>query len=249
MAIARFAWRFHLPFPVPLPVLLPVLLVVLLVALPAHGEKDDPLPDAPPVHASNAGQIAHSKWFGVVDPGEKVPPLYTRDKMMFWLHEEISPLSLAPALVTSGYEQLVNGDPKYGTDSAAFGQRFGAAVLREASMRFFADSLMPTLTHEDPRYFRKAYGGVMARGLYAAERVIVNQRDDGSKGFNYSDILGRAAASGLTMTYYPHPSANYRVVMSTWGISLAGLAGNNLFLEFWPDVRDKVFHRHRNKTN
>ena len=83
----------------------------------------------------------------------------------------------------------------------------------------------------------------MARGEYAAERVFVYQRDDGSRGFNYSDTVGRAAASALTMTYYPRPSANVRVAATTWGVSLAGLAGNNLFLEFWPDVRDKLFHR------
>jgi hypothetical protein len=33
------------------------------------------------------------------------------------------------------------------------------------------------------------------------------------------------------------------VVFRTWGVSLAGAAGNNLFLEFWPDIRDKLFHR------
>ena len=216
---------------------------------PAPPAKDDSLPDAPsvrpPVHASEPGKFPKSKWFGVVDPGEEVPPLYTRDKMMFWVHEEFGPLSLFPAFTSAGWGQLTDSDPKYGSDSGAFGDRLGAAVVRQASFRFFADSLMPTITHEDPRYFRKAYGSITQRGVYAAERVFVDQRDDGSHGFNYSDTLGRAAASALTMAYYPHESANAGVAARTWGISLAGLAGNNLFFEFWPDVRDKLFHRHR----
>jgi len=227
------------------------LVVILLATVPAFCEKpgeDDALPNAPPVHRSDPGQIAESKWFGVVDPGEKIPPLYARDKMMFWLHEEFGPLSLLPAFTSSGWEQLVDTDPKYGSDSGAYGERLGAAVVREASMRFFSDSLLPTLTHEDPRYFRRARGGIVARGEYAAERVFVSQRDDGSRGFNYSDTLGRAAASALTIAYYPGPSANARVAAKTWGVSLVGLAGNNLFLEFWPDVRDKVFHWHRGET-
>ncbi|HEX3471989.1 MAG TPA: hypothetical protein VHT28_12480 [Silvibacterium sp.] len=236
MASSRFARRFYF------------LLLVLLPAFPTFCEKDPQLPDAPPVHASAPDQIAKSKWFGVVDPGEKVPPLYTRDKLMFWLHEEFGPLSLFPAFTSAGWGQLVDGDPKYGSDSGAFGDRLGAAVVRQASMRCFSDSLMPALTHEDPRYFRKAYGSIPQRGVYAAERVFVAQRDDGSHGFNYSDTMGRAAASALTMTYYPHPSANVRVAGQTWGVSLAGLAGNNLFLEFWPDLRDAMFHRHK-KTN
>jgi hypothetical protein len=184
----------------------------------------------------------------VVDPGEKVPPLNSRDKMVFWLHEEVSPVGWFPAILSAGYDQLTNGDPKYGSDSVAFGERVGAAFLRESSYRFFSDSLFPTLTHEDPRYFRKANGGVKARGLYAAEQAFVGQRDNGSTGINYSDILGHLAGSALTATYYPAPSVSARVVMETWGISLAGEAGGNLFLEFWPDVRDAVFHRHRHRT-
>ncbi len=238
MAKQRFSCHFCFP------------LLILLLTGPAFGQPapptaDDLLPDAPPVHASDPDHIAQSKWFGVVDPGEKIPPLYARDKMMFWLHEEFGPLSLLPAFTSAGWGQLVDGDPKYGTDSGAFGERLGAAVIRQASFRFFSDSLMPTLTHEDPRYFRKARGTITKRGVYAAERVFVCQRDDGSRGFNYSDTLGRAAASALTIAYYPGPSANVRVAAQTWGVSLAGLAGNNLFLEFWPDVRDAVFHRHK----
>ncbi len=223
---------------------------VPLLAARSLCAQNEALPEAPAIHAASAVHVteksgyAESKWFGVVDPGEKVPPLYTRDKMMFWLHEEIEPMSLFPAFTSSGWEQLMNTDPKYGSDSGAFGQRLGAAVVREASMRLFSDSLLPAITHEDPRYYRKAYGPIKERGVYAAERVFVSQRDDGSHGFNYSDTLGRAAASVLTLAYYPGPSTNGRVVARTWGVSLAGLAGVNLFQEFWPDVRDKVFRRH-----
>ncbi len=221
------------------------LLLVGLAAVPALAANDE-LPDAPtPVHSSDPDHYAHSKWYGVVDPGEKVPPLYKRDKMLFWLHEEVSPTSLLPAFVSSGYEQLVGSSPKYGNDSGAWSERFGAAVLRQSSMRFFSDSFLPTVTHEDPRYFRKAYGSIVHRGVYAAERVFVDQRDSGDRGFNYSDTLGRGIASALTMTYYPERSVTPRVVFQTWGVSLAGAAGNNLFLEFWPDIRDAIFHRHR----
>jgi hypothetical protein len=209
-----------------------------------------PQPDAgpPPVHASDTGTYAPSKWYGVVDPGEKVPPLNARDKMLFWMREEISPVGWVPTFSTAGWEQLTDEDPKYGTDSAAFGERLGAAVLRDASMRFFSDSLLPTLTHEDPRYFRKAYGTVVGRGIYAIEQVVVCPRDNGSRDFNYSDTLGHLAASALTVTYYPAPSANGRIVMRTWAVSLAGDASGNLFLEFWPDVRDAIFHHHRRKS-
>ena len=206
-----------------------------------------PDPGPRPEHASDTSSFAPSKWYGVVDPGEKVPPLYARDKMLFWAHEEISPVGWVPVFASAGYEQLMNSDPKYGSDSAAFGERLGAGFLRVTSFRFFSDSLLPTLTHEDPRYYRKGYGNVAARGLYSMERVLVAQHDNGTHGVNYSDIFGHLGGAALTMTYYPQPSVNGRVVMDTWWVALAGDAGGKLFLEFWPDVRDDLFHHRRRK--
>jgi hypothetical protein len=231
------------------------LFLALLIAFPAWGQSsllpNAPLPRArsvpnpgpPPMHASHPSPA--SKWDGVVDPGEVIPPLSPRDKMLFWLHEEVRPMSLAPAFLSAGWGQLIDGHPKYGSDSAAFGERLGAAALREASARFFSDSLLPVVTHEDPRYYRKAYGSITQRGLYAARQVLVAQRDDGSSGFNYSQTFGNLAADALAVTYYPEPSTNAQAVFTAWLWSFAGSAASNLFLEFWPDAGDAIFHRRR----
>ncbi|MFT4115004.1 hypothetical protein [Silvibacterium sp.] len=210
-------------------------------------QNNNPLPDAPaPPHASQTAPLyAQSKWHGVVDPGQPYKPLNTGEKLAFWLHEETSPTSLVPAFFSAGYGQLTGGDPKFGVDSGAFGERLGAAALNEASMRFFSDSLLPTLMHTDPRYFRMGSGPAGTRALWAVERLVIDQNDKGKRVPNYSDLGGRLAASTLALTYYPSESVNATVVMRTWGTSLAGAAANNLFLEFWPDIRDAAFHHGR----
>lgn len=217
----------------------------LLLLFATVSASSQSLPEAPSPAARHI--YAASKWYGIVDPDEKVPPLYARDKMVFWVHEDSSAIGWIPGIISAGWGQLLVSDPNYGSDSAAFGERVGAAALRDTSMRFFSDSLIPTLAHEDPRYFRKAYGGIRERGVYAAERVFIDQRDNGTRGFNLSVVVGHLAASAITPTYYPAPSANGRVVMTTWALSLAGAAGGNVFFEFWPDIRNRVFHHHENK--
>jgi hypothetical protein len=222
--------------------------LMLLSAMAAVAENDSPLPDAPATHKAGRGLLPASR--GVVElyRGEVVPPLEAREKMVYWLREEFSPTSMLPTVMSAGFEQLADTDPKYGSDSAAFGERLGAAAVRGASMRFFSDSLLPTMTHEDPRYFRMAHGRKGLRGLYAAERIFINRRDDGSLGFNYSAIVGHAMASALTMAYYPGPSANAGVAAKTFGFSLLGLAGGHLFTEFWPDVQVRMFERRKADT-
>jgi len=226
-----------------------IMFLLFLPALTAFCEKDGPLPDAPPVHNTGRGFLPIFRGMVEVNRGEAVPPMSASDKMTYWLREETSAGSWFTTFMSAGFEQWVDTDPKYGSDSAAFGERLGAAALRGASMRFFSDSLLPTITHEDPRYFRMAHGPKAKRGLYAAEQVFVGHRDDGSVGFNYSAVVGHAMASALTMTYYPAESVNGGVAAKTFGFSLLGLAGGHLFSEFWPDVRERLVRRHQQNDN
>ena len=200
----------------------------------------------------SAGAVDHAsyakrKWAQYVDPGERVPRLSTHDKMVFWLHEESQPWSAAPALLSAGWGQLTGGAPDYGSDSAAFGERLGAALLRQASFRFFSSSLFPAVDGEDPRYYRKAEGSIRGRAVWAAERVLITQRDSGDHSVNFSLMVGHLAASELTRAWYPRASANEGMALETWGTSLAGAAGNNMFLEFWPDVINRWRHHRERK--
>ena len=177
-----------------------------------------------------------------------MPRLDTHDKMVFWLHEEARPWSAGPALLSAGWGQLTEGSPDYGSDSAAFGERLGAALLRQASFRFFSSSLFPALDGEDPRYYRKAEGSIRSRTIWAAERMLITQRDSGDHSVNFSLIVGHLVASELTMAWYPRASANEGVALETWGTSLAGAVGNNMFLEFWPDVMNR-WRGHRERQH
>jgi len=200
-----------------------------------------------------ASSVSHAsfekrKWARYIDPGERVPRLSRRDKLNFWLHEEAEPWASAPAFIAAGFGQLTLGDPKYGSDSGAFGERLGAAFIRQASMRFFTNSLIPYSNGEDPRYFRKAAGGYRSRALWAVEQVGLTRRDNGEEAFNFSNIVGHLAASALTPLYYPRGSRSAHTVLLTWSTSIAGSAGNNLFLEFWPDAVN-AWHRHRQRVH
>jgi hypothetical protein len=222
------------------------LMMLALSALPAVAQPG-PLPDAPrpsdPINNTPAA-VEKRKWSDVVEPGEKVPALYVKDKLLFPIHEELRPPGWFSTFLSSGWQQLRDTAPRYGVDSGAYGQRLGAAAIRDLSMRTFSDGVLPALLHEDPRYYRKADGTIVHRGLYAASRVFVGQRDSGASGFNTSVVVGHGMASALTMAYYPDKSSNASVVFSTWGFSLLGEAGGNIWSEFWPDTRNRFFRRH-----
>jgi hypothetical protein len=222
------------------------LLTLALSAAPLFSQQNS-LPDSPkPSDPANntPAAVEKRKWSDVVEPGETIPSLSAGDKLLFPIHEELRLTGWVSTFFSSGYQQLVDRDPRYGVDSGAYGQRLGAAAIRDLSMRTFSDGVLPALLHEDPRYYRKADGSFMHRTLYAASRTVVGQRDSGKTSFNTSVVLGHGMASALTMAYYPDKSSNARVVFETFGTSLLGEAGGNWWSEYWPDIRNKFFHRH-----
>ena len=211
------------------------------------------LPDAPQPQqpaqpfAAASGQTAVSslqperKYAPVIEPGRQAQAFTGADKLVFSFTEVARPVSLLPALYSASYEQIFNSDPKYGHDAGAFGEKFGASMLRSASVRVFSDGILAEAFHQDPRYYRVAYGGVLHRSLLSARQALIRHGDDGANQINYSGIGGRAAAAALVVTYYPQPSITAWVVGSTFLTSIATDAGGDLVLEFLPNaIREKL---------
>src|ERR1700677_3390726 len=176
------------------------------------------------------------KFAQVIEPEETAEQFTPPDKLVFSFTEVARPITLLPALYSASYEQLFNTDPKYGHDAGAFGEKFGASMLRSASVRVLSDGILAEAFHQDPRYYRVAYGSFFSRTLLSARQALIRRGDDGSNQINYSGIAGRASAAALVVTYYPEPSITAGGVASTFLISIATDAGRNLVLEFLPNV-------------
>jgi hypothetical protein len=56
--------------------------------------------------------------------------------------ETVNPLTLGGGVFNAGLSHLTNSDPRYGTDSAAFAQRFGASAADITTQNFFGDCLL-----------------------------------------------------------------------------------------------------------
>jgi hypothetical protein len=207
---------------------------------PALRAVESPVPGT---RSNTRAGVRARRWSDVVNPGEKIPRLTVRDKLLFPVHEELRWTTLVPVLFDAEYGNITESDPKYGSNGEAFGKRLGASALHQATSRVLTDGLLPIAFHEDPRYYRQAYGSYQSRTWHALRRVVITQSDSGHRTFNFSDILGRGMGAALTQTYYPSASVNTEVVMRSWGYSVLALGGGNLFEEFWPDIRAKVFHR------
>ena len=198
-----------------------------------------PEPPASGLSGDSAGlpELVAPKHDKYIPAGYAALPLTPHDKVILGMKDLYSPFTFLGDLASAGYSHVLNGQPNYGTNSGAFGQRLGATVIRDASEGVFADIVFSPLLHEDPRYYVEGpQYGFIHRVLYAGTRPIVTRADSGHNTINGEVLLGYAASSALSYTYYPTINQNFHDTAATYGGSLAGAAVGFLVSEFSDQV-------------
>jgi hypothetical protein len=86
------------------------------------------------------------------------------------------------------------------------------------------------------------HGTKRARIAYALSRVVLTRNDAGGTELNKSLVLGTVVSSAISSAYYSPVggSTGAGVIFANAGISLASVAGFNLFKEYWPNVSRKL---------
>lgn len=207
-----------------------ILAVLLSASCFAQGNVDPSLPPAPVAFSRTL--LLFPGVDTVKDPNAEVPPLTTRQKFWLFRRRTFDPSLPVEALMFGGASQGINYSPHYGTGADAFGKRVGSYAGSIASSSFFTDALLPSLFHQDPRYFRKGRGSIPSRIWYAVESEAITRSDAGNLTFNSSGLLGFGMSTALSNAWYPRSSITLSSTMQRYGIKLAISAALNVMREF-----------------
>jgi hypothetical protein len=140
----------------------------------------------------------------------------------------------------AGLSQAVGSHEGLGSGWEGYGKRLGTSISDQLVGNFMTESVMPSLLHQDPRYFRRGHGGVWSRAGYAASRLLVAKSDKGNWTFNYSEVSGNAITAAVGNAYYPG-ERRLGDNISRFGSQMAIDAFSQILKEFWPDVKRKYF--------
>lgn len=182
--------------------------------------------------------------FGVTSR-QNAPPLSSRQKFHLFVKSTFDPFQFALAGLQAGISQANNSFAGYGQGAAGYGKRFGAAFADQVSSNFFSNYAYPVLLKEDPRYFRLGEGTTKHRIFYAIAQEFVCRTDKGTRRFCYSNVLGAFTSGALSNAYYPESDRGFGLTINRSAIALAYGAGGNLIDEFWFDINQKLFHKHK----
>jgi hypothetical protein len=132
--------------------------------------------------------------------------------------------------------QLENQNPSFGQGMAGYAKRLATSYGDQMIGNMMTEGIVPSLLHEDPRYFRVGQGTKGSRVKGALKQILITRTDSGHKTFNFSEWGGNAAAVAVSNLWYP----DTRTVsdnVEKLGIQLATDAFSNVLKEFWPDVK------------
>jgi len=177
------------------------------------------------------------------------PPLSTKQKFRLMARTMIDPFTFVSAGFTAGIGQATNSFMEYGQGASGFGKRYGAAFADNADSNFFSNFAYPVLFKQDPRYFRVGEGPIKARIYSAFEQEFVARKDSGGHTFSYENVLGAITAGTISNTYYPQSERGVGLTASRAAIALGYGCLGDIFLEFWPDIEQKFFHKHESQAN
>jgi hypothetical protein len=171
--------------------------------------------------------------------------LTAKQKMSLAFRSAIDPVTFAAAIGVAGWGEIINSDTDngFGWGADGFAKRAGAKYLDAFDGTMIGNGILPSLLHQDPRYFRLGHGSTTHRALYAVAAAFICKHDNTGKWEpNYSNVGGNLAAGAISNLYYPTETGWSTTIINGMVVTAEGAVGA-VFQEFWPDISRKVLHK------
>jgi Carboxypeptidase regulatory-like domain len=174
------------------------------------------------------------------DSAEAVP-MTTKLKFRLAMRVARDPISILGVGFMSGIEQAAD-TPNYVQGAKGYGQRFGANAAGAFSNILIGGAILPSLLHQDPRYFYQGTGGTRSRLAHAFATPFICRGDNGRRQINFSTMGGDLGATALSMTYLPNSNRGMGTVFTQFGINtaervFAAIAQEFIIPRFTPSFR------------
>jgi hypothetical protein len=188
--------------------------------------------------------------FLTLENADKVAPLTTKQKFAVVTRSSFDYIQIPWYALLAGISQAQNSDPGYGQGAAGYGKRFASAAADGTIENYWTSAILPSIFHQDPRFFQSGKGGFWRRTGYAMSRIVVTRSDAGTSQFNVSEVFGSAIAAGIsTYSYHPHADKTLSNTASVWGSQIGIDTATIVLKEFWPDIRRKIGHKPSQPAN
>jgi hypothetical protein len=208
----------------------------------------EPAPATPPAAAPDNTAFGVLPNYRTAEADAPWSPITTRQKFTIARKDTLNGPSYILAGFFSGISQLNDTNPSFGQGAKGYAKRYLSSITDQSVGNFMTEAILPSLFHQDPRYFRKGHGSIMGRVFYAASRSAVAKTDSGKWTFNASEFLGNGIVASLGNAYYPD-EVGFGPTMQRMFTQIGTDSLSQILKEFWPDVKRKLKSRNASDSS
>ena len=227
--------------------ILQLTIAILLVTCvgTAQNPAEDVLPDAPTAPGSGAAVLPAEKKEAHPVRSQFSVGMTAKEKYGLACRRIVSLQMPLKAVFISGWEVGTGTGPDIPTNGwKPFGERVGYNAAGISTTIFFTTAFVPSMVHQDPRYFPLGEGPVKDRILWAVRSEFVGVGDDGHAMPNYANLVGLALASVAIDVFTPRDSASCGDTAERYAIKVGIGTGLNVVREFDVFRRVKAIAHH-----
>jgi hypothetical protein len=162
---------------------------------------------------------------------QNAAPLTAKLKFRLAAKVAFDPITFIGVAIAAGAEQAGN-HPNYPQGWKGFGERYGAAYTNGFTDIMIGGAILPSLLHQDPRYFYQGTGTTKSRVLHAVSFPFICRGDNGRLQPNYSTIGGDLGSAAIANAYYPASNRGLGLFLGNFLIGTGQRAAANLAQEF-----------------
>jgi hypothetical protein len=210
---------------------------------PAPQKTEDPDAASPNGNHQTKRVLGLVPNFRTVSADIKLPPMSAKDKFIIAGKDTFDYSALFVAGVQAGFAMNSDSYPEFHQGAAGYARYYWHTLADTSSENFFVGGLGPIVFKQDNRFYTLGHGSFGKRSWYAASRVLFTRKDDGDKAFNFSEIIGSGASSGLSTLWYPKQYQTWTKVGQKWLTSDLIDCFNFWWKEWWPTANKYVFHQ------
>jgi hypothetical protein len=143
-----------------------------------------------------------------------------------------NPVFFARVAGWAGVEQAADSPGGWRQGAKGYGKRVGAGFADATTEGLIGNAILPSLLHQDPRYFYQGSGTKKSRALHAVLATLICKGDNGAWQPNYSAWGGSLISYSISTAYYPSSDRNAQHVFRGFGIDVGLHVAGSLAQEF-----------------
>lgn len=170
------------------------------------------------------------------------PEITPAQRMQWVIDRTVMPTNLLGDAIGAGIGTGLDMPKELGTHWTGFEKRY----INSMATGLVQDALeagIGAAWHEDPRYFRAAQGTSFRGRLgHAAKMTFYANTSGGGTHLAYARFIAIPTANALSNTWRPESETDMGHLVLRTGTGFVAHFSGNVWAEFWPDVKKKVFH-------